>query len=273
MLEIHQKDVKDLLKENYSKIQEQRKIFEKFKLMTELISKIQSDAGKDHAVSDSEEEDTFKEIETTDVSDIERFNKLAKAKATKDLSSLKNLIDMCHPDKLRSDISSLNKQQRKLFDDILERVTSTDVNEQPFYLFLTGNAGTGKSFLLKVLIEAVKHSKITPGDDLKKPSMLVMAPTANAARIVGGKTIDSVLGFNPSDVHHYSQLEASRLSTMKFQFEDVKVVFIDEVSMLGSTKLTKINFRFQDIAEGPLKKEFMGGLSVIASGKLQLKSF
>ena len=57
---------------------------------------------------------------------------------------------------------------------------------------------------------------------------------------------------------------------MKFQFEDVKVVFLDEVSMVGSTKLTKINFRFQDLAEGPQKREFMGGLSFIATGNLQI---
>ena len=113
---------------------------------------------------------------------------------------------------------------------------------------------------MKVLIDAVKHIKITPGDELKKPPLIVMAPTANAARIIGGKTIDSVLGFNPSDSKRYSQVEASRLALMKFQFEDVKVVFCDEISMVGSTKLTKINFRFQDIAEGDKKTQFMGGI-------------
>ena len=96
---------------------------------------------------------------------------MAKSKASKDLAALNNFTDMCHPDSLRSKISSLNQQQRRIFDDITERLSSTDENEPPFYLFLTGNAGTGKSFLLRVLIDAVKHIKISPGDDLKKPPL------------------------------------------------------------------------------------------------------
>ena len=54
---------------------------------------------------------------------------------------------------------------------------------------------------------------------------------------------------------------------MKFQYEDVKVVFCDEISMVGSMKLAKINYRLQDLAEGSKSKEFMGGISFVASGK------
>jgi hypothetical protein len=145
-------------------------------------------------------------------------------------------------------------------------MVSSDVNERPVYLFLAGNAGTGKSFLVNVLIEAVKHIKIKAGNELQKPPVIVMAPTANAAYIIGGKTIDSVLGFNPMDSNRYTQTDAGRLAMMKFQYEDVKVIFCDEISMVGSMKLAKINYRFQDIADGPNKQEFMGGISFLASG-------
>ena len=53
---------------------------------------------------------------------------------------------------------------------------------------------------------------------------------------------------------------------LKFQYEDVKVIFCDEISMVGSMKLTKINYRLQDLAEGSDKHEFMGGKSFVASG-------
>ena len=189
---------------------------------------------------------------------------MAKAKAVKDLSSFKNLTNLCHPDNLRTRISSLNVQQRKLFDDILERLASVDENEKPFYLFLTGSAGTGKSFLVNVLIDAIKHLKVKAGNDLIKPPLLVMAPTANAAQIIGGKTINSALGFNPSNVNKYTQPEGSKLAMMKFQFEDLVLAICDEISMVGSSKLTKINYRFQDIVEGSKKNEFMGGISFIS---------
>ena len=129
----------------------------------------------------------------------------------------------------RSRVSSLNNQQRKLFDDITERCISTDVNERPVYLFLSGNAGTGKSFLVKLLIEAIKWIKIKPGTELQKPPVIVMAPTANAAFIIGGKTIDSVLNFLPGDGDHnkYARATAAKMAMMTYQFEDVSAIFCD----------------------------------------------
>merc|ERR1711888_404096 len=167
-----------------------------------------------------------------------------------------------------SSISRLcpSTQQRRLFDDVIERIISENINEKTFYLFITGNAGTGKSHLVKILAEATKLVKLKSGDDLKKPSILMMAPTANAAFIIGGRTIDSMLGFSPMDQRNYAQSDPARMSQMKFQYEDVDVIFIDEISMVGSSKLSKIHFRFQDLADGANKTKFMGGISVIAVG-------
>ena len=190
-----------------------------------------------------------------------------------DLSKFKSLTSICDVNEFRLKISSLNSQQRKLFDDFAERCASTDVNEKPIYLFLAGNAGTGKSFLVQLLIEAVKVIKIKAGDDLKKPPVIVMAPTANAAFIVGGKTIDSVLNFLPTDSNRYTEASPGKMSMMRYQFEDVYAVFCDEISMVGATKLLKINFRLQDLAEASRNQEYMGGKSFVASGMLKNPNF
>ena len=266
MDEIHRQNVKELLAESNMLIKEKRKKFEKYKVMSDLINNIEKEVSNEREENSEEEEDTFEETETTNLQDIDEFNKWARDQARKELSTMKSLTDICDPTKLRSSISSLNEQQRRLFDDFTERMISSDVNEKPVYLFIAGNAGTGKSFLVNVLIEAVKLIKIKAGNELKKPPVIVMAPTANAAYIIGGRTIDSVLGFNPMDANHYTQTDAGRLAMMKFQYEDVKVVFCDEISMVGSMKLSKINFCFQDIADGSQKQEFMGGISFVASG-------
>ena len=64
MKDIHQKDVKQLLFDNQELIEENRTQFEKYKLMTELISKIQSEIEpKDKKDDDSNNSD--EEIETT----------------------------------------------------------------------------------------------------------------------------------------------------------------------------------------------------------------
>ena len=41
------------------------------------------------------------------------------------------------------------------------------------------------------------------GDDLQKPPAIVMAPTANAAYIVNGKTVESALGIIPRNENAY----------------------------------------------------------------------
>ena len=74
------------------------------------------------------------------------------------------------------------------------------------------------------MIDAVKSIKINPGDDLKKPPLLTMAPTACAAYIIGGRTIDSCLGFTKVDKDKYIPLNPARLSTKKFQYEDIYIL-------------------------------------------------
>ena len=263
--EIHQKDVKLLLQESRTLVEEKRSIFEKYKNMSDLIAKIQSEESSSQSDGDAEELDV-NEIETTSTIQIEEFNKSVRAKASKDLTEFKHLTTVCDISELRVKISSLNDQQRLIFDDVVERMASSDEDESPFYLFLTGNAGTGKSYLLRLIIDAVKFIKIKAGDDLKKPPLIVMAPTANAAYIIGGKTIDSVLGFLPGDHYRYLKVSESRMATLKHNFEDVSLVICDEISMVGSSKLLKINFRLQDISEGAKRKMYMGGKSFIASG-------
>ena len=267
MKEIHMKDVKQLLQDSSRIVEEKRSIFEKYKPMSDLINTIEAD-NQETEYKNDDEDDESNEIETTTIDEISEFNNWAKSQASKDLSKYKNLINACDINHLRLNISSLNFQQRRLFDDFTERCASFDVNEKPVYLFISGNAGTGKSFLVSLLIEAVKVIKVKAGDDLKKPPVIVMAPTANAAFIIGGKTIDSVLGFLPLDSDQYTQARPSKMAMMKFEFEDVYAIFCDEISMVGSKKLLKINYRLQDLVDQSRSKEYMGGISFIASGDL-----
>ena len=233
MKEIHQKDVKKLLKENNELIEEKRSKFESYKVLSDLILNMQTNIETNEDEDVDENEETIEETETTDPKDIAKFEQWARAQATKDLSQFNNLTGLPDICDLRSRISSLNKPQRRLFDDFLERMVSTDEDEQPVYLYLAGEAGTGKSYLVKLLTDATKMIKIKPGDELKKPPVLVVAPTANAAFLIGGKTIDSSLGFFPMEKNRYSQAQPGKMSTLKFQYDDVRVIFCDEISMVS----------------------------------------
>ena len=110
IVEIHQKDVIELLATSEDVIKEKRMLFERYKVMSDLISNIQAEAlNKGESENLDSEEDTFEDLETTDERDISDFNKWAQSQASKDLSSLKYLTDLWDLSRLRSSISSLNK--------------------------------------------------------------------------------------------------------------------------------------------------------------------
>ena len=66
-----------------------------------------------------------------------------------------------------------------IFDDYCERLLIDDGH--CFYLYIAGAAGTGKSYLLRLMIDILKHIRLKKVDDLTKLPCIVMAPTANAA--------------------------------------------------------------------------------------------
>ena len=112
--------------------------------MTDLISEIQrqEENNRQDNLDDSEEED---DVETHTREDIEDFEAWAVTQANKDLEKFKDLTDLTDlPDatQLRDNISSLNQQQRRIFDDFTERVIAEESEESPFFLFISGSAGS-----------------------------------------------------------------------------------------------------------------------------------
>ena len=93
------------------------------------------------------------------------------------------------------------------------------------------------------MIDIVKQIKLKSGDDLQKPPCIVMAPTANAAFIINGKTVESALGIMPRKENAFNKVKQSKISNLTFLYEDVEVIFCDEISMVGSSKFTRINFQ------------------------------
>ena len=79
---------------------------------------------------------------------------------------------------MKKKINTLNRQQRKIFDEMMD--TS---EEKQFFLYLYGKAGTGKMYLLNTLIVPLEFKSLKSGVDLTKPLVLVMSPTAVAAKL------------------------------------------------------------------------------------------
>ena len=261
MAEIHNTDVIELYEEHKEEIESARNQFEKHKKLADLVADVDKNQQNDLGEEDDEEDQGLKLLETTDVTNIEKYLEESQSSAVKTLDSMKPTERMSDEEYLEK-IQSLNPEQRKIFDDIVERLMDIN-NPEAFYLYIGGEAGTGKSYLLKLLKEAAYRIPKASGKELDKPQFLTMAPTGVAAYIIHGQTVESALGIMPGSTHSFKPGSQSRNSSFRFTYEDLKIIFLDEISMVGSNKLNITNLRMQEIMGNKL---FMGGVSVVAFG-------
>lgn len=91
-------------------------------------------------------------------------------------------------------------------------------------IFITGQAGTGKSFLIKKIIKDCKTSKREYG---------VCALTGAAACLINGKTIHSWsgLGHGEKDAGYYVERILKKFP-VKMRYWKTRVLIIDEISMM-----------------------------------------
>lgn len=98
---------------------------------------------------------------------------------------------------------------------------------------------------------------------------MLCAPTGKATHNIGGHTIHSLFCIPANQNHRYKPLDVQQLDNMRVKFQSLKVVFIDEISMVGNKMFNFINLRLQEIFGNNIP---FGGVSIIAIGDLyQLK--
>ena len=122
-------------------------------------------------------------------------------------------------------------------------------------IFITGSAGTGKSFLLQYL----KRNYLSSG-------LHVTASTGIAAINVGGQTIHSWSGIGLGNLpleQLINNLNSAKFFRLKKRIRMANILAIDEISMLSGKTFDLISNLFKDIRKN--KKPF-GGLQIILFG-------
>lgn len=89
---------------------------------------------------------------------------------------------------------------------------------------------------------------------------MLCAPTGKAAHNIGGSTIHSAFGIPVGRGFAFKPLDMHQLDSMRCRYFQLKVVFIDEISMVGAGMFNFINLRLQEI-KGCCKP--FGGVSII----------
>ncbi|MCK5081067.1 MAG: helix-turn-helix domain-containing protein [Candidatus Moranbacteria bacterium] len=122
-------------------------------------------------------------------------------------------------------------------------------------VFLTGSAGTGKTYLLNKYIKYLKNRKITP---------VVLAPTGIAASHINGMTIHSFFGLGVRE--EVDDGFVNFLVQQKFlqtRLSRLKILIIDEVSMIPPElfrTIDKILRKFKGSSQP------FGGVQLVLSG-------
>lgn len=162
-------------------------------------------------------------------------------------------------------VQKLNKEQKEFFYHVLHLMKTSD---SPFHCFLSGGGGVGKSHLTKCLYQAaIKYYNTKAGDDFHQIKVLLLAPTGKAAFNIKGNTIHNALAIPAcQSLKNYKPLDSSRLNTLRCKLGGLKIIFLDEISMVGSSVFNvQINRRLKDIMGS---KEDFGGVSIVAIGDL-----
>ncbi|MXV37255.1 AAA family ATPase [Flavobacteriaceae bacterium Ap0902] len=122
-------------------------------------------------------------------------------------------------------------------------------------VFLTGSAGTGKTYVLNQYIEYLQDRKIP---------VAITASTGIAATHIGGMTIHAWSGIGIKDHITLRKLQSLREKKyMRKKMDEVKVLIIDEISMLHQKQFTMVDEVLQYFKENNLP---FGGIQVVISG-------
>ena len=126
-------------------------------------------------------------------------------------------------------METLNEKQKSILTSILDGKNA----------FITGFAGSGKSYLIEYIYGVLKHSGKT---------VELTALTGCAALLINGKTLHSALGIGLAKGSARDLVNrVRRMEGMIAYLNRLSVLIIDEVSMLSDTLFDKIGEMFKII--------------------------
>ena len=135
---------------------------------------------------------------------------------------------------------------------------------------MSGSAGAGKSTVISCLYQLVSHyfSKMPhlANSNFKPDTVRLCAPSGKAAFLINGSTLHSsfalpIVQFGGS----MPELSEDIANTIRTELFNLKLLIIDEISMVGSRVLHQVDTRLRQIMG--LNKSF-GGVSVLLVGDL-----
>lgn len=129
-------------------------------------------------------------------------------------------------------------------------------------VFLTGPAGTGKSYLLEVFINWYKTNNYL--DDESHQTVYITSTTGLSALLIKGMTIHRFagIGIGDKDVETYFK-KIIKIKEIRRRWQRVNVLIIDEISMMDAELFDKLEELARKIRRDDRP---FGGIQIILSG-------
>ena len=147
---------------------------------------------------------------------------------------------------------------------------SIKTKKKPLGLFLSGSVGVGKSTVTNALFEAsIRFLNSIAGENPDDVKVVKTAPTGKVAFNKKGNTLHAAFKIPANRGLEYCALDSDRPNSIRAKLKELRVIFIDEISMVGSSMLNFLNLRLQLVIGTHTP---FGGISLITVGDLfQLK--
>ena len=173
--------------------------------------------------------------------------------------------------KMRETCRSLDKDQRVVLDIMVKyvrqyRAAAPGHKPAPPLLKIHGGAGSGKTKLantVAIVCDYLLRLQNKDMTDPDKPTVIKLAPTGKAANHIDGATLHC--GINLPWGNDYKSLSDKTREAKRNVLSNLKILIIDEMSMVKADALYQIHMRLQEIKQN--KKDF-GGVSVLLFGDL-----
>ena len=123
-------------------------------------------------------------------------------------------------------------------------MTAYPLEHEPLHIFLKGNAVCGKSLLMRLIYQSLFKILSYRSILVDKPKALLIAPTGVAAINIGGTTTHTA--FNIPVGHFGSNLPplSDKIkSSLRNRLSELKIIIIDEISMVSSNLLLYVHLR------------------------------
>ena len=172
---------------------------------------------------------------------------------------------------LKRSIRNLDRWQREVVDkavkyakDVVKARKETNPAPRPILYMVHGTAGSGKTYVIKTVSECVQHILQQSGDSLDQPYVLKTAFTGTAASLIEGMTLHTAFGLDFGNTH-YSMSDKVRAEKKKV-LGKLKLLIIDEASMVKVDMLYQVDLRLQEIKE--MVGVPFGGVSILLFGDM-----